>query len=192
MTFDDVYPTLPNRGWLAEEEARLLWDTARNCAGDILEIGTYCGRSAVLLASAIASTNPSVNRRLFCCDPFLVGFDGEKTPSQKEIVLGTLTALCRGRLAPYVTICWQSEATLADYWPGPLPLPNMVYVDGDHSYEGTLGALRRWASRPCVVAMHDYGQCAEFEGVRRAAGDFGLGSPSARAGSLAVFIRRPQ
>lgn len=37
MTFDEVYRTLPDQGWLTEPEAKLLW-----------EIGTYCGRSTIV------------------------------------------------------------------------------------------------------------------------------------------------
>ena len=70
--FDEVFRSLPKDGWLTQAEAKLLWDLALMTDGDILELGTYCGRSAKVLATAI-SRQP--NRRLFCCDPVIEGFD---------------------------------------------------------------------------------------------------------------------
>ena len=184
MNFEQVFSSLPIAGWLAEDEGRLLWQAATSAGGNILEIGSYCGRSAVLLASAMSGTR----RRLFCCDPFRENFDGMKTPEPYQIALALLNSLCRSSLAQHVTICWQDEEHLRRDWQqGRLGL---LYIDGDHSYEATLGALNRWGPLADSIAMHDYGQCESFEGVKRAADNYGLCPPLQCAGSMAFWSWR--
>ena len=40
-------------GWLLEGDALKLYELARDAAGPVLEIGTYRGKSAVLMATAL-------------------------------------------------------------------------------------------------------------------------------------------
>src|SRR5436190_19061420 len=65
--FDDALSEA-NRteGWLSEDQARRLWERAREVAvgGRIVEIGSFRGRSAIVLARAAA---PGVE--LFAIDP---------------------------------------------------------------------------------------------------------------------------
>lgn len=181
MTFDDVYPTLPRIGWLTPEEGRLLWDLAQAGVGDILEIGTYCGKSATLLSRAILG-QPS--RRLYCCDPFISGFDGQQTPTTPEIVLSVAEHLLKTATALQVHVCWTTQEQLHEWWDKEHRL-SLVYVDGEHSYEGTLDALRRWAPLADNVAMHDYG--GHLPGVKRAADGYWKRRPDQLAGRIAHF-----
>jgi predicted O-methyltransferase YrrM len=54
-SFEDALGTVAGvEGWLSEDQARLLWDRAREvpAGGRIVEIGSYRGRSAIVLARA--------------------------------------------------------------------------------------------------------------------------------------------
>ena len=182
--FEPMFEALPTIGWLTKPEAKLLWETALDGGQDILEIGTYCGRSAVLLAQAIKQ---KPLRRLFCCDPFLAGFDGMVTPSADEIFLTMARGLLTGASALQVHICWQTEEGLKRHWDKNHRL-SLLYLDGCHSYEATLGALRRWAPLADVVALHDYGR--SHPGVAQAVKSYETlwaFSLKAVAGNLAVF-----
>ena len=182
-TFEQVLQSLPALGWLTELEARLLWDTALAGEGDILEVGTYCGRSAVVLAQALRA---SPKRRLFCCDPFLAGFDGVDTPPAGQIFLSVTRSLLQGPTAIQTHICWQTEEELRRYWLDDHRL-SLVYLDGDHSYAATLGALQRWAPLADVVALHDYGR--SHAGVKKAVKAYKILSLVTAVGNLAVFKR---
>lgn len=174
MNFQQVSLTLP-AGWLQEDEAELLWREAENSSGTALEIGTYLGRSAVLIARAIGPT-----RQLICVDPFLQDFDDVKTLPADEIFENALR-----NLSAYnnVSIVREYEEDYRRHFEDPLGL---LYLDGDHSYGGTLGAIQRWAPL-ChgPILLHDYGLCPSFEGVKRAVRDYGL-KVVQQAGSLAV------
>ena len=46
-----------------------------------------------------------------------------------------------------------------DYGDSVLPMPNMVFIDGDHSYEGAKGDIEAWVPLlppGGIVAVHDY------------------------------------
>jgi predicted O-methyltransferase YrrM len=52
-----------------------------------------------------------------------------------------------------------------------VPQFDMLFIDGDHSYEGTLGDLRDFVpklNKGGIVAMHDFG----YDGVRQAMSDY--------------------
>jgi predicted O-methyltransferase YrrM len=56
-TFEDALATVRDvDGWLSDDQARVLWDRARSVppGGRIVEIGSYRGRSAIVMARATA------------------------------------------------------------------------------------------------------------------------------------------
>lgn len=66
-------------GWLFAGEHELLWELAsRGNEGHVLEIGTWMGKSACILAGACADHAP--NTRVYCVDPF----DMMGTPDQED------------------------------------------------------------------------------------------------------------
>lgn len=143
-TFDEVFETLPTNGWLTEDEARLLWGVASACEGPILEVGSYYGRSAVLLAS--------LGREVHCVDPFS-GFDSDDPTG--DFVHGRFMMNMRERGIENVRL---HRRKVEDWY----PLSNnfgFAYLDGDHTYEGTLNQIDKatdvGAREMCV---HDYAQ----------------------------------
>ncbi len=63
-------------GWLFEGEPELLWSLATTPGeGDVLEIGTWQGKSTCILAGACIESHP--NSRVFCIDTFMM--DGDET-----------------------------------------------------------------------------------------------------------------
>ncbi|MQB02315.1 MAG: hypothetical protein GEU78_19155, partial [Actinobacteria bacterium] len=94
----------PIMGWFTEEEAELLLDTAARALSEasgtvedraVVEIGSYFGRSTVLLASAVRDLRPS--GRLTAIDPH----DGVISLAGRANLQGspTLEAFCRNLAA---------------------------------------------------------------------------------------------
>jgi len=124
-----------------EEELIALYDLARAASGrgSIVEIGAFRGSSTVALAlGARAGNRP----RVYSIDPY-EEFTGEfgRTfgPQDRAQLLRNLLA------AGVAEDVWQihlPSRTAARAWSGPISL---LWIDGDHSYNGVRGDLDAWA-----------------------------------------------
>jgi len=143
--FDTLFRSLPADGWLYEDEARLLLAHARDTDGPILEVGSYCGRSTVLLAS--------LGRSVHSVDPF-DGFHSDLTGDEiQERFWGNLQA--RG-----IRNVIQHRIHV-ERWP--IFGCGFAFLDGDHSFEGTQrqidAAVRSLIlGRGDLLAVHDYAE----------------------------------
>lgn len=175
-TFEEVFASLPARGWLTRDEALLLYKTALLCKGDILEVGSYCGRSSVLLTS--------LGRTVHCVDPFK-NFDsddpsGERTKQEffKNMV----------------------ERNIKNFWHYNMPIEQwfsiacgFAYLDGDHTYAGTIAQIEKGLEALLLqmtgekwIAAHDVNDDGGGLEVKRACLEL-LGPWKERVGRLAVW-----
>jgi predicted O-methyltransferase YrrM len=130
-------------GWLAEEDALKLYELAYFCDGPILEIGTFCGRSAAVMALALADRGSEVP---------LVTVD----PDASILALAQRSLRSLGVEDRVLLVCDTVDAFLRA---APGFRPELVFVDADHSATGVLADLA--ALRPCVepdalLLFHDY------------------------------------
>lgn len=130
--------TNPIQGMISSEAAELLYGIAvvQDIEGDILEIGSWQGKSTSYLARAVVDSR---NGHVFAVDHFMGNagkeniyfVDGEGSATlraQFELNMHTLN------LHDYVTLhpCHSEKAypSLAD------KILRLLFVDGDHTYEG--------------------------------------------------------
>lgn len=168
-------------GWLTEDQARLLWGSARAlpARARVLEIGSYQGRSTVVLASALALTDGE----LVAVDPFV---DDWKYGSPQT--RGRFEAhLARAGVAGRVRLVAEYSTRARPTWSERLDL---LFIDGKHDVVTVLDDLR-WTAHLTPgsrVLIHD---C--FSSVGVTLGVLALLRPhaplryAARTGSLAVF-----
>src|SRR3954464_14957032 len=79
MRFEDAFaPAASVEGWLTEAQARRLWDAAQRVPADglVVEIGSFRGRSAIVMAQALAE-----GARLVAIDPHA---GGDRGPQEIE------------------------------------------------------------------------------------------------------------
>jgi predicted O-methyltransferase YrrM len=130
-------------GWLREEDALKLYELAWFSSGPILEIGTYRGKSAVLMARALREAGRP--------GP-IVSLDVDRD------ALRAAAALAADReLADRIALVRGTAEQLFRSVPGLRPA--LVFLDGDHSRSGVARDLR--ALEPRVPAgglllFHDY------------------------------------
>jgi len=148
-------------GWLFDDEHEFLWDLAtRSTTGDVLEIGTWMGKSACILAGACREHAPGT--KVFCVDTFeMLGTD-EQEEYHKQLVRGE-----RGTFYQFL-----SNARQCGFFDVVVPLATLsarilphldgefrlAFVDGTHDYanakndvELCLPLLRTGG----VLALHD-------------------------------------
>lgn len=168
------------------DEAALLFRLARDLeSGPVAEIGRFKGGSTLVFASALP---PGVE--LWSYD-FHVALRPDMPGEQLDAELGA--ALERFGLDSKVHLLVADSRT-AEPPPGELAL---LFIDGDHSYEGAKADFDRWSAfvRPGGhVLLHDavdkggYGNV--YPGVARLAGEIGAGwDRRPGAGSIAHFVK---
>jgi len=136
-------------GWLTEIEGRELGRLAEGKT--VLEIGSYCGRSTVCLAQTA--------EHVFAVDPF----DGRATPTPGETLAAFNRNVARYGVADRVTV---RKGTAAEVVPTLPAVFDLVFIDGDHSYESVRADIdaAKTVLRPGgLLAFHDYrrtpGEC---------------------------------
>ena len=153
MNNEYAIPTIASqvKGYLAEDEGKALFDFALEAAslGPCLEIGSFCGKSAVYLGTACKAKGVT----LFTIDhhtgseeqqPGQLYFDPEIYDDKKgeinsfPLLRATLRkAGLEDTVVPMVT--WSKVAAMN--WTTPLSL---VFIDGGHSYEAALTDYLCW------------------------------------------------
>lgn len=127
---------------------------------ECVEVGSWVGRSALLLSEYFY--------RVYCVDTFdgrtAKDWIGNTVYSQEEI-FGTFLCNTKSRLMTTIVPC----VGTSEFWAFRFSRKvEMVFIDGDHSYEGCKADITAWTPhvRPGGLMMwHDYGW---HEGVTRA------------------------
>ena len=166
---------------LTLDEAARLYGLASG-ARTIAEIGRFKGGSTLLLATAMPADGELWSYDLHV--KLTGSVDGDDL--DRELT----DALVRYGLVDRVHVVVGDSRTAE---PPPRPC-NLVFVDGDHSYEGTRADYLAWRDRVAPgghLVFHDFTGATPHEGVVRAVAevDLDLFERLPGSGSLAVFRR---
>lgn len=145
-------------GWMTDDQARALWARAATLGGDaqIVEIGSYRGRSAIVLARAAAGTGAGVT----AIDPHAGNDRGpqqiEGSPDEGEADNRAFREnLERAGVAADVRHVRRRSRDALDSVAGPVDL---LYIDGAHRYRPARDDIERWGARVPVgghMLVHD-------------------------------------
>jgi MMP 1-O-methyltransferase len=194
------------RGFMPPAEGLALYGAAAglpaSVGGPLLEIGSYCGKSAIYLGSAAAATG----RVLFCVDHHRGSEENQAgwewhEPDLVDPAVGRIDTLPWFRrtvfeagLEDVVVAVVGESTTVARWWSTPLAL---VFVDGGHGRDVAHADYEAWAPRVTAggrLVIHDVfpdprdGGRPPFEVYLRALDD-GF-TEIAACGSLRVLERR--
>ncbi len=140
-------------GWLSEEEGQALAKLAAD--KDVLEIGSYCGRSTICLAQAAKS--------VCAVDPF----DGRATTAPRDTLAEFVGNLVTYGVMPKVTTYkGQSDMVVPDI----RTTFDLAFIDGNHTQDAVRrdAEMARGKLNPGgLLAFHDYGRPGD-EGVTAA------------------------
>lgn len=153
------------KGFLAPEEAELLYKMALECAphGPCLEIGGYCGKSATYIGTACAEADEI----LFSIDHHRGSEENQPgweyfDPEVWDEVAGAVDTLPffrdtirRAGLEDTVVPVVGRSIDIARRWNTPL---SFLFIDGGHTMEHALNDYRGWTPHLMpggVLAIHD-------------------------------------
>ena len=159
----DIDPVV---GYLAQNEIRFLALMAAcpTAAGDILEIGSFKGKSTIVLAKAaeLAADQAMVN----AVDPMTAPCETDPSLGGEASTLDEFRRnMAEHRVEARVRLHQMLSHELAGSWTSPLRL---LWIDGDHTYEGTKRDFQCFAPYLVdrgIVAIHDV--LHQFEGGAR-------------------------
>jgi hypothetical protein len=176
-------------GWFTEVDAKMFFlaDAAQRSAGvqgDLLEIGAYMGRSAVVLGQLVRR-----DERFIVSDIF-----GEAENNEESVQWRTTCEVQKPSVEQFSANYLRFHATLPEIRVGPstsldavdlgLKSFRLVHVDGAHDYENVahdLSLTRELASAGAVIAFDDISN-PEFPGTGAAIW------PEVKAGRLRPLI----
>jgi predicted O-methyltransferase YrrM len=163
-------------GFLTHKEMRFLALLAAvpTAEGEILEIGSFKGRSAVLLTKAAAFSSPST---IFAVDPMTApSVTDPDLRGESDSFTDFSRNIESAGVADRVKLLRTFSTAAAVEWDRPLRL---LWIDGDHTYLGTRADLEGFQPHladKSIVAMHDV--LHEFDGGVRVAMEHILLSPN--------------
>jgi predicted O-methyltransferase YrrM len=142
-TFDAVAGV---EGWMTEDQARRLWDraSALRPPAQVVEIGSYRGRSAVVLGRAapegveVVAIDPHAGNDR---GPQQITGPAEEGQRDHEAFLANLKAAGVGERVRHVRLPSSEAGREVD---GDVDL---LYIDGAHRYGPALDDVRRWGDR---------------------------------------------
>ena len=135
-------------GWLGREEGEGL--AAAAAGKDVLEIGSYVGRSSICMAQTA--------RSLTCLDPF----DGRATTKPQDCLPAFMENLCRYGVASKVTTAVGTAAQL----PQLNATYDLCFIDGAHDYPSV-----KFDAEACRKALRPGGRLV-FHDYRVAPGEY--------------------
>ena len=170
--FDELFNRATAHGWLSRDEAWMLVTYAERTVGNIVEVGSYMGRSAMILAG--------LGRPLYCVDPwddqFSSDYPGDTIYAQFLENVGSI---------PECEHVYGIRKRVEDWTPIEA---GFVYLDGDHTYRGTKAQIEKALDcSPQIIAIHDYSEVGGGAEIKRAA-DKLLGQYHMRCDRLAVYL----
>jgi hypothetical protein len=192
-TFADVFGSLHDvEGWMTKFQARRLWDRAAALtSGDrVVEIGSYHGRSAIVLASAAPD-----GVEVIAIDPHGGNdrgpqqYEGEVDDGQRDHE--TFVAnIRRAGVIDRIRHIRKASQDATDDVPGRVEL---LYIDGAHRYHPARADIERWGAKVApggTLLIHD---TFSSVGVTLAIGSTLLAGPGfryiGRSGTMAEYRR---
>jgi predicted O-methyltransferase YrrM len=145
--FEDALAAVRDvEGWLSDDQARVLWDRARSVppGGQIVEIGSYRGRSAVVLARAAAGAASVVAIDPHAGDdrgPQQIRGSAEEGDADNAAFVANLE---RAGVAGSVRHVRRASAEALGEVDGAIDL---LYVDGAHRLGPARDDIVRWGDR---------------------------------------------
>lgn len=144
-------------GWMTDGQARLLWESARRVpdGGRIVEIGSFRGRSTIVLAR---SAGPDVE--VVAIDPHagndrgpqeIDGFADQAAEDHDVFNANLERAGIRARVTHVRALSDEAHAQVAGS-------VDLLYVDGAHRYRPALTDIRDWGDRVTTggtMLIHD-------------------------------------
>ncbi|MBM4136783.1 MAG: glycosyltransferase [Nitrospira sp.] len=157
------------KGFLCEGDIHFLFEKARNLPrnGIIVEIGSFMGLSSVIMAHALLATQ-NYGARIYCIDTW-EGSPEHATLNEvknKQLFDIFLSNIKKSGVSSFIHPIHKASVDAASEFAD--QSIDILYIDGDHSFEGCYSDLKAWypkLHKNGILFGHD---CVPEGGVRQA------------------------
>lgn len=149
-------------GWLRDNEARFLYETAKNCKrGVIVEIGSWKGKSTVYLGRGSKDGN---GVKVVAIDPHIDAMEHKLWMGGKSSFEEFEENIQKADIKDIVEIIRDTSHNAAKNWSKQI---EFLWIDGDHRYEAVKNDFDHYfpyVVNNGIVAFHDstYGDVQKF------------------------------
>jgi len=143
-------------GWMAPEELQWLAEQAQK-HHTIVEIGSFRGRST----RALADNTPGV---VYAVDHWYGPMEFMLAPWEREALFDEFLANMNGLIESKKVVPVRCNSMTVEID----AKPDMVFIDGDHSFESVVVDIEKWKGIDGLLCGHDF----SFETVREALAKF--------------------
>lgn len=158
---DPSCPGLEIPGWMTEKEMRWLHEQAKTM-GNVVEVGSFVGRSTAALLSGCKGTVYAVD-----------SWEGDTAGAKPQFVTNDTEGAKTQFLAnvghyPNLVVVHDSSMNAV----GQIPVVDMVFLDGSHDYADVVADLESWFPK-CqkLFCGHDFGH-PDYPAVKKAVIEF--------------------
>lgn len=144
MSFDDVFRSVERiGGWLTRDQARLLYERASQLppGARIVEIGSYHGRSTIVLARAAPEAE------IVAVDPYSKGDEHREVLTEQDVRMADLAQfeanLVHAGVRDRVRHVHDFSTDAVRGFEGEIDL---LYIDGAHDLRTALADIRSWGA----------------------------------------------
>jgi len=157
-------------------EMELLYVLALNSIENIVEIGSYYGRSTVCLALGLKDRLQLGDEKVYAVDPWV---KVDKNKGYDEVSFDKFVDnIKKMNMKELVVPCKGTSERIVSGWDKKI---GMLFIDGDHSYKTVKFDLENWTKFLVIggfVALHDVGNLKEYPGLTRAHDEFFQNNPN--------------
>lgn len=144
----------PIGGWLTKNEANYLYKIGTNVNKNILEIGSWKGRSTICFALGLKSVNS--DNKVYAVDPHLGSIEHVRKFGKVDTYKEFLVNISNLGLSEYIIPLRKKSVEAVDDIKGEL---DFILVDGSHIYKDVKDDYLIWFSRLSnngKIGFHDY------------------------------------
>jgi len=138
-------------GWLTFDEGKFLYHSAMRCKGNIVEIGSWKGKSTIWLGNGSKTGN---NSKIYAIDPHTGPFAHKKDSKITSLNAFKKNIKSAGVADVVKPIVKSSEAAAKNF----KELIELLFIDGDHDYAAVKLDFEIWSPKLAdggIIAFHD-------------------------------------
>jgi predicted O-methyltransferase YrrM len=153
------------RGWVSLAGGEFLWHLAANVIssdGEIVEIGSWKGRSAIWLSYG---SRAGLGKKIHAVDPHVGSVEHKEKYGPDVDTFADFTANIENAGVSDMVIPVRKSSV--DYAREFSHLIELIFIDGDHSYEGVKEDFEAWFPKVLLGGVMVFDDTQDWEGPRR-------------------------